>query len=137
MSKNHAISMKTLKNHEEIMKSCHTTQNHENHENHALYDPCFMSNFCQFLKKRQKLDLKIPMKCKKSKNLKIPSYKLQFIMDSVIKVKIWMSGPTTTEKSCKRIKIWVPILGIFLYKRPKTRENDPSLTRHISATRAS
>ena len=33
--------MKTLKNHEEIMKSCHTTQNHENHENHAPYDPCY------------------------------------------------------------------------------------------------
>ena len=27
----------------------------------------------------------MPIKCQKSKNFKIPSYKLQFIMDSVIK----------------------------------------------------
>ena len=48
-----------------------------------------------------------------------------------------MLEPTSAEKYEKRIKIWVPILDIFLYKRPKKRENDPSLTRHISATRAS
>ena len=45
-----------------------------------------------------------------------------------------MLEPTSGEYFGFKMKIWVPILGIFLYKRPKTRENVPTSSRHISVT---
>ena len=57
VSKNHSISIKTLKNHDKSMKSCHTTQNHKNHENQSRYDPWAHILSCAELESVHELDV--------------------------------------------------------------------------------